>query len=513
MLWMFQRVNYGPVTNAKNRGLRDLSVARVGRDRARSAPWPIVMGVVPGVFLKPMEPAVRKTRRAHRRHDRRRRNAGAGRPRRSPPTRRPPAPCPAATSPGPRVSLMLQRHHPPSFRCSSSSLAACAVLLAEAFRRPGRLDAGRAGSASSALRRRASSRRSRCGTGTRVGLRRHRRRQLRDLLQRHALRDRPADDSAVVGHGRARSAADGRVLRAACCSRIAGMMLMGSTRDLLVIFLALEIMSLGVYVLTGHQADAARPAPRRRSSTSCSARSRARSSSTASRSPTPSTGTTQARRDRHARRQLGRSSPSILLVLAMVLLLVGFAFKVSAVPFHMWTPDAYQGAPTLVTGFMSTGVKAAAFAAFVRVFLSALEPLRARLGAGAVGDRRPHDDARHGRRRGADERQAHAGVLEHRARRLPARRPGRGERGGKAAILFYLVGLRRDEPRRLRRARRALDRRSAARRRAGLRGPVARAAGPGRAADRVPAVARRIPADRRASSRSGTSSTPPCRRT
>jgi NADH-quinone oxidoreductase subunit N len=67
--------------------------------------------------------------------------------------------------------------------------------------------------------------------------------------------------------------------------------------------------------------------------------------------------------------------PSVLLVLAMLLLLVGFAFKVSAVPFHMWTPDAYQGAPTLVTGFMSTGVKAAAFAAFVRVFLSALEPL------------------------------------------------------------------------------------------------------------------------------------------
>ena len=60
----------------------------------------------------------------------------------------------------------------------------------------------------------------------------------------------------------------------------------------------------------------------------------------------------------------------------MLLLLVGLAFKVSAVPFHMWTPDAYQGAPTLVTAFMSTGVKAAAFAAFLRVFLSALEPLR-----------------------------------------------------------------------------------------------------------------------------------------
>jgi NADH-quinone oxidoreductase subunit N len=59
------------------------------------------------------------------------------------------------------------------------------------------------------------------------------------------------------------------------------------------------------------------------------------------------------------------------------LLIVGFAFKVSAVPFHMWTPDAYEGAPTIVTGFMSTAVKAAAFAAFVRVFLSSFEPLRA----------------------------------------------------------------------------------------------------------------------------------------
>jgi NADH-quinone oxidoreductase subunit N len=65
-----------------------------------------------------------------------------------------------------------------------------------------------------------------------------------------------------------------------------------------------------------------------------------------------------------------------LLILGVVFLLVGFAFKVGAVPFHMWTPDAYQGAPTLVTGFMSTGIKAAAFAAFVRVFLTALEPLR-----------------------------------------------------------------------------------------------------------------------------------------
>src|SRR5439155_11241414 len=69
-------------------------------------------------------------------------------------------------------------------------------------------------------------------------------------------------------------------------------------------------------------------------------------------------------------------SPTPMQLLALALLLVGFAFKISAVPFQMWTPDAYEGAPPSVTGFMSTGVKAAAFAAFVRVFLSAFEPLR-----------------------------------------------------------------------------------------------------------------------------------------
>ena len=54
----------------------------------------------------------------------------------------------------------------------------------------------------------------------------------------------------------------------------------------------------------------------------------------------------------------------------------------------MWTPDAYEGAPTIVTGFMSTGVKAAAFAAFVRVFLSSFEPFGDRVGAGRGGARR-----------------------------------------------------------------------------------------------------------------------------
>src|SRR5439155_13312108 len=75
------------------------------------------------------------------------------------------------------------------------------------------------------------------------------------------------------------------------------------------------------------------------------------------------------------------AAPTPMQLLAVGLVLVGFAFKVAAVPFHMWTPDAYEGAPPTVTAFMSTGVKAAAFAAFVRVFLTAFEPLR-----GAWGD-------------------------------------------------------------------------------------------------------------------------------
>lgn len=62
-------------------------------------------------------------------------------------------------------------------------------------------------------------------------------------------------------------------------------------------------------------------------------------------------------------------------LLGTALLLVGFGFKVASVPFHMWAPDVYEGAPTTVTGFMAAGVKAAAFGAFLRVLLTALPGL------------------------------------------------------------------------------------------------------------------------------------------
>jgi len=156
---------------------------------------------------------------------------------------------------------------------------------------------------------------------------------------------------------------------------VAGMMLMGSTRDLLVIFIALEIMSLGVYVMTGLKRASEQGAEASFKYFVLGAFSSAFFLYGIAFAFAVA-GTTRI--DELGNQISGASNdPSITIILAMVLLLVGFAFKISAVPFHMWTPDAYQGAPTLVTGFMSTGVKAAAFAAFVRVFLSALPALEA----------------------------------------------------------------------------------------------------------------------------------------
>ena len=66
-----------------------------------------------------------------------------------------------------------------------------------------------------------------------------------------------------------------------------------------------------------------------------------------------------------------------LLLLAMIALAAGLFFKIAAVPFHMWAPDVYEGAPTSVTAFLSTGSKAASFALYARIFIEALESMRA----------------------------------------------------------------------------------------------------------------------------------------
>jgi NADH-quinone oxidoreductase subunit N len=157
---------------------------------------------------------------------------------------------------------------------------------------------------------------------------------------------------------------------------ICGMMMMAAATDLLVIFIALEILSLAVYVLTGL---------RRASPTSAEAAFKyfllGSFSSAFFLYGVAFTylvaESTRLDRIGVALSAHGSGPAPMLALLAVGLLAVGFAFKVSAVPFHMWTPDAYEGAPTVVTAFMSTGVKAAAFAAFARVFLSPLEPLQA----------------------------------------------------------------------------------------------------------------------------------------
>jgi NADH-quinone oxidoreductase subunit N len=156
---------------------------------------------------------------------------------------------------------------------------------------------------------------------------------------------------------------------------LAGMMLMAMATDLLVIFLALEVMSLAVYVLT---------AIRRNSAASVEGAFKyfilgGFSSAFFLYGIAFVYGIAHTTRlDKVGSALAGEAAANpTLAVVALGLLLVGFAFKVSAVPFHMWTPDAYEGAPTIVSGFMSTGVKAAAFAAFVRVMVTGFEPLRA----------------------------------------------------------------------------------------------------------------------------------------
>ncbi len=153
----------------------------------------------------------------------------------------------------------------------------------------------------------------------------------------------------------------------------AGMMLMAQSTNLVMIFLGLELLSIAVYVLAGFE------------------RGRPRSVEAALKYfllgafstgfflygialVYGATGSMDLAVIAERAGALGLGSPGGGLLLAgLVLLLVGFAFKVAVVPFHMWSPDVYEGAPTVVTAFMAAGVKAGGFAAFVRVFLATFE--------------------------------------------------------------------------------------------------------------------------------------------
>jgi NADH-quinone oxidoreductase subunit N len=152
-----------------------------------------------------------------------------------------------------------------------------------------------------------------------------------------------------------------------------GMMVFAGSRDLMVTFLGLELMSVPVYVLTGSN---------RRNPRSAEAALKYFLLGAFSSAfflfgialVYGGAGTVNITLIGELIGRDGAGSNGLLLG-GMALLAVGFGFKVAAVPFHMWTPDAYEGAPAPVTGFMAAGVKAAAFAAFLRVFLTAFPGL------------------------------------------------------------------------------------------------------------------------------------------
>jgi NADH-quinone oxidoreductase subunit N len=147
-----------------------------------------------------------------------------------------------------------------------------------------------------------------------------------------------------------------------------GAMLMGIANDLIIVFLGLEILSIALYVLTAFNY-------RRAASGEAALKYFILGGFSSAifvygialtYGATGSTNLTQIADFLSKNLVLSNG----LLLAGLALILVGFAFKVAAVPFHMWTPDVYQGAPSPVTGFMSAVAKAGAFAAMLRVLFS-----------------------------------------------------------------------------------------------------------------------------------------------
>jgi len=156
---------------------------------------------------------------------------------------------------------------------------------------------------------------------------------------------------------------------------VVGMLGLASTVELVSMFVALEIMSIALYALAGMRRDRAE-----------SQESALKYFVTGAFSSAfflygialvyGVTGSTALER---VAREMALATPEArpLAVLGAALLLVGFGFKIASVPFHMWAPDVYEGAPTPVTALMAAGVKAAGFAALLRVFGAALPSLAA----------------------------------------------------------------------------------------------------------------------------------------
>jgi NADH-quinone oxidoreductase subunit N len=157
-----------------------------------------------------------------------------------------------------------------------------------------------------------------------------------------------------------------------------GAMLIAASADLLVLFVALELMVLPGYMLAGyHKTDGY--------STEGAIKYFLLGSFSSAiflfglAFTWGATGTTSIAGVSAALQAIttGGAAISPALVLGLGFLTTGVAFKIAAVPFHYWTPDAYQGSPTPVTGYLSVGPKVGAFALILRLFVDALGPLRA----------------------------------------------------------------------------------------------------------------------------------------
>ena len=152
---------------------------------------------------------------------------------------------------------------------------------------------------------------------------------------------------------------------------VAGMIVMATATDLIVIFLGLELLSLPLYILAAFQREDTRSLEAGIKYFLLGAFSSAFFLYGIA-LVFGATGTTNLAK---IAASIAQAAGSPMLSIGVGLLTVGFAFKVALVPFHWWTPDVYDGAPTTVTAFMSVAVKAAAFGAFFRTFQFALPTL------------------------------------------------------------------------------------------------------------------------------------------
>jgi NADH-quinone oxidoreductase subunit N len=159
-----------------------------------------------------------------------------------------------------------------------------------------------------------------------------------------------------------------------------GMMLLAAARDLMIVFLAVELMSIAAYALAGLNRRSVRSAEGALKYFLLGAFSSAFLLYGIA-LVYGATGTTNlaliaervvaGTQGDSALMLGGRAGTAALMLAGIAFLLVGFGFKVATVPFHMWAPDVYDGAPSAITAYMAATVKAAAFAAFLRVWLEA----------------------------------------------------------------------------------------------------------------------------------------------